>query len=180
MASLNIGKKKIVEYLKNKYPKGTKALDIGACDGKWWKLLGDHFDMDAIEVFEPNVEKHKLKEKYKTIFIENVTDFVDNHKDIHYDVIIMGDVLEHLTVEDAQKVVTSLYNCCDEFVIAVPYKSKQRAIYGNKYEIHLQPDLTDEIFHQRYPGFERFYFGRVFGFFGMGYAYYIKDRKTAK
>ena len=178
--SLNYGKKEVIKLLTENFPEGSTILDVGAYDGKWYNLLvggGLNYKMDAIEIFEPSIEKYKLREKYGTVYAESVVDFVDKHPELTYDVIIMGDVLEHLTVENAQKVVQALYPRCKELIIAVPYKSKRHSHYGNKYEIHLQPDLTDEIFHQRYPGFERFYFKRLFNFLSTGYAYYKKSTK---
>ena len=178
--SLNYGKKEVKSYVYENFPEGSTILDIGAYDGKWYNVLvggGRQYNMDAVEIFEPSIAKYKLREKYNKVFAENIIDFTKNHPDAKYDLIIMGDVLEHLTVEDAQKVVKDLYPICNDFIIAVPYKSKRHAHYGNKYEIHLQPDLTDEIFHQRYPGFERFYFKRLYNLLSPGYAYYKKAKK---
>jgi hypothetical protein len=85
----------------------------------------------------------------------------------------MGDVLEHMTVEDGQKVVEYIYPRCKELLIAVPYLYVQDAMFGNEYQIHHQPDLTHEIFMQRYPGMQRIYVSTD----GSGkevYGYYIK------
>ena len=48
--------------LKNRYNKDSVILDVGAGEGTYYKLLGDYFrDIDAIEIYRPNIEKYKLK-----------------------------------------------------------------------------------------------------------------------
>lgn len=152
MSSFRFGKDEVRDYLVDRFPNGSTALDVGACDGIWWKLLGQHFVMDAIEIFEPNIESYKLREKYREVFNANAIGFEFEH----YDLIIFGDVLEHMTVEDAQKCLEYAKPRCQEIIIAVPYRFKQGPFNGNVYEKHIQDDLTHELFMERYPGFERF------------------------
>ena len=59
-----------------------------------------------------------------------------------------------MTVEQAQKVLAYAKPRCKDIIIAVPFLFSQGELFGNKYEIHIQNDLTPEIFEQRYPGFE--------------------------
>lgn len=164
MASYFWGKGFVVKYLKKQFPIRSSCLDIGANNAKWFKLLGNHFIMDGVEAWKPYIIKYKLNDKYRKLTHANIVDF----DEFDYDVIIMGDVLEHLSVEDGQKVIKKMYPRCKELVIAVPYKYKQGAIHGNPFEIHMQPDLTPEIFNERYPGFKILWANRI-------YAYYIKD-----
>jgi len=166
MSSYFFGKKFVVKDLKERFPVRSTCLDIGPCDGKWFKLLGDHFIMDAVEAWKPYIVKYKLNDKYRKITHASIVDF----DDFDYDVVVMGDVLEHLTVEDGQKVIKKVYPRCKEFVVAVPFLLKQDAIHGNPYEIHVQPDLTPELFEKRYPGFKALWQNHK-------YAYYIKDPK---
>ena len=42
-------------------------------------------------------------------------------------------------------------------MIAIPYQYKQGEIFNNKAEIHIQDDLTPELFDERYPGYIRFF-----------------------
>lgn len=63
ISSYNFGKKETVKYLKNKFPVRSTCLDIGPCNGKWFKLLGDHFVMDAVEAWRPYIAKYKLADK---------------------------------------------------------------------------------------------------------------------
>ena len=95
MASLNTGKREVIEWVCQNFSKGSTCLDVGACDGKWSYLLGDYLIMDGIEIFEPNIVKHNLQKKYRHVFCADIRDF----QYFRYDLIIFGDILEHLTVE---------------------------------------------------------------------------------
>ena len=147
MGSYVQGKDRVAEYLKNRFPKGSTCLDVGACDGVWLSWLGDHFTMDAVEVWEKNAERLS---GYKSVFHADVRGF----KYVWYDCIIFGDVIEHMETEEAQEVLRYANDRCEDMIIAVPYLYEQFELDGNPYERHLQPELTRELFLQRYPGYE--------------------------
>lgn len=149
MGSYNEGKLEVVEWVKQNFPKGSTCLDVGACDGKWFSLLGDYLAMDAVEIFLPNIDKHDLRNKYRMVYGVDIAYLPYKW----YDLIIFGDVLEHMTVAKAQKVVEYARPRCKDMIIAVPYLYTQPPIYGNQWEEHIQNDLTPEIFDKRYPGF---------------------------
>lgn len=145
MGSYNEGKDRIAQWLKDRYT-GT-CLDVGACDGKWFRLLGDHFIMDAVEIFPPNCKKLGV---YRNVFNGNILDYEYDY----YDVILFCDVIEHMTVSDAQTALNYAKTRCKDMIVAVPWLYSQDAIYGNPWEVHIQNDLTERIFEERYPGFE--------------------------
>lgn len=163
MGSFNKGKEEAVRWIKENFKKGGECLDVGACNGKWHNLLGDYFIMDAVEIWPPNIHKYELTKKYRMVFGSDIKFY----KYVHYDLIIFGDVLEHMTVEDAQAVVDYARDRCDNMLIAVPFLYEQGAKNGNPYEIHLQADLTPELFNERFPGFKPIYMSE-------DYAYYVK------
>ena len=66
----------------------------------------------------------------------------------------MGDVVEHLHVYDAQKVVGYAQTHSRLVVIAVPYLRPQKGSQLDGSGDHRQPDLTRYLFLERYPGFE--------------------------
>ena len=137
------------------YPR-SNILDLGAGAGKYSKiLLGIYKEIHAIEIFKPNISRFSLREKYKKVFNYNLMYFP--YKKNVYDLIIMGDVLEHLSVKDSLIILDKLKNIADVIVV-VPYNYKQGgkclAVIENKYEEHLQPDLTRENVTTRYVGLE--------------------------
>lgn len=174
MSSYFFGKKYVINYLKEKFPIRSTCLDVGACDGKWFKLLGNYFIMDAIEAWKPYIVKYKLADKYRKLTHASIVDC----EDFDYDVIIMGDILEHLSVEDAQKVIKEMYPRCKELIVAVPYLLEQHAIRGNPYEIHVQPDLTADVFEKRYPGFKAIWANKKYAYYAKDGQYKGYDKKT--
>ena len=148
MGSYSYGKNEVCAWIREHFPaERSTILDVGACDGNWLHRLPEYMAMDAVEAFRPNI---KNLWGYRQVFCTDIRDFEFEH----YDLIIFGDVIEHLSVEDAQKVLAYAVPRCRDLVIAVPFLYEQDALYGNPWEIHLQPDLTAELFAERYPGFE--------------------------
>lgn len=151
MASYDYGKKEICDWIRKNFSRDAEILDVGAGDGKWRRLLKDYSNMDAVEAFYPNV--WHINGLYRNIIVDDIC----NVKYEHYDLVIFGDVIEHLYVEKAQKVLEYAKNHSRDVIVAVPFLYEQHAIYGNPFEIHVQPDLTRELFAERYKGFEVLY-----------------------
>ena len=169
MPSLDIGKDKVCEWVRKTFKPDAKVLDVGACDGKWKELLPE-YEMDAVEAWEPNCIA--IKDKYTHVFHKDIAEF-DYGK---YDLIIFGDVIEHMDVPTAQRVLEYASTRCTDMIVAVPYMYPQDAIYGNPWERHKQPDLTAEIFAERYPNLE------VLHDTGKNYCFYHlrKEKKRGK
>ena len=160
-----IYKDEIANYLKDSFPEDATILDVGAGEGTYYNYLKDHFkNIDAVEVFKPNIEKYELQDKYRNVYNIDIKDFEYDY----YDILIFGDVLEHLEVEEAQKVLKYAINRCKEVIVAVPYLNKQGIEEDNIYEIHKQDELTEKKKKKRYP-----YLVNVFK--TIFYGYYIKE-----
>jgi hypothetical protein len=147
--STNYFKQETKEYILKKYDKSIKILDIGAGIGTYSDMLKPegYLNIDCVEVFENYVEQFKLKDKYQNVFIGDVT--LLNIDFNSYDLIIIGDVLEHISVDSSIELINKLTSV--DFIVCVPFESPQGEHYGNKYEIHLQEDLTLFNFLERYP-----------------------------
>jgi len=148
MASYDYGKKEVCQWIRDNIPHDASILDVGACDGKWRKLLPDYPNMDAVEVYYENY--CRVQGMYREAFYKDIREF---HYD-YYDLVILGDVIEHLSIEQAQHVLGYARNHADTVLVSVPYLYEQGMAYGNPYEIHFQDDLTPELFKERYPDFE--------------------------
>ncbi len=144
-------KKETVKYIKSIYSTSINILDIGAGCGTYFDLLSKegYTNLDCVEVFEDYVERFGLRNKYKNVIIGDITKLDISFED--YDLIILGDVLEHIAVEDAQSLLKKLKY--KNVIVAVPFLSPQGESEGNKHEIHLQEDLTLENFLERYDNF---------------------------
>jgi len=147
-------------------PEGS-ILDVGPGAGKYGKMLSNpkRF-VDGVEIFEPYVEKFGLRKVYRKIFVKNICQFDCGEKE--YDLAIFGDILEHLSIDDAKAVLAKFEKKMIPALVLVPYSYEQEAINGNDHEEHLQPDLTEEIFHKRYPGFTRIFGNTYQGVFFKG------------
>ncbi len=139
----------IFSYLTENYGKDCTVLDVGAGGGFYWELLHEHFNkMDAVEIWEPYIEWCDLRSKYDNVFNIDILNFDFDY----YDIIIMGDVLEHISRKEAQPLMHKLKDKCKELLVIIPYELPQEeAAHDNPYEIHLQPDINDEIVAKYYP-----------------------------
>ena len=149
MPSLDAGKEYVCSWIRKWFRTEARILDVGACDGKWRQLLPEYRNMDAVEAWGPNCEK--ILHMYRKVFYQDIRDFVFAEA---YDLIIFGDVIEHMPVRDAQKVLRTAKAHCRDLIVGVPFLWPQDAYDGNPYEVHIQSDLTPELFAERYPWLE--------------------------
>lgn len=163
MSSYYFGKAQVCAWVRKTFPASSTVLDVGPCDGIWRQLLPEYV-MDAVEIFPPNAERCRAL-PYRRVVCQDVRRFVYDH----YDLIIFGDVIEHMDVKDAQAVLEYAGPRCRDMIVAVPFLYPQEPFYGNPWEKHLQPDLTPKLFAERYPGFEVLYDP------GNNYCYYHKE-----
>lgn len=169
----------VKQYLTQNFEPTSTILDVGCGHGFYIKLLKDHFSkFDAVEVWEPYIEEYKLREMYDNVYNVNIMDFEFEY----YDIIIMGDILEHLSREDAKTILNRLKDKCRELIVVVPYYLPQDEVFGNKYEIHLQPDLDDAIMAEHFPMLELINLNgkelKIPIDMGSHYYYYCAFRKT--
>ena len=102
--SAKIFDKEVKELLGKYIKKGmTRFLDVGAGSGKYGKMLNSFRDWDKSDFFmdavEPDLEyanEYKLHEIYNYIYHENIYSFINGHPIYCANVVIFGDVLEHL------------------------------------------------------------------------------------
>lgn len=122
-----------------------KVLDVGAGDGKWGKLLKDLVPIVlALEVWEPYIMKYKLDVNYDEVIQGNVSYF---NKFEEFDVIILGDVLEHLEKNDALALVSKLKSVKARVFLTIPISDcpQDGKKLGNPYESHLYQWTNQEL-----------------------------------
>ena len=160
--SYSVFKQEVKNWIYNNFNKRSRILDVGSGCGTYWYLLHEKFkNIDSIEVFKPNIEKFNLKNKYQNVYNCDIKDFQYEY----YDLIIFGDVLEHLTVKEAQNSLDYAYDRCYNLIVAVPYMYEQGICEDNIYEIHKQPDLTPENVLERYPNLKLLYGNEKYGYY---------------
>lgn len=133
------------------------VLDIGMGFGRWGMIAREVLDVikgrifpeswqtkiDAIEIFEKYITDLQ-RTLYNNIFITDVRNFVNN-ENFFYDMIIAGDVIEHLEKSEALDIIAKLRTRCKVLIIGIPLgdRYKQGTVCGNTHEAHLsvwQPD----------------------------------------
>jgi hypothetical protein len=128
-------------------------LDVGAGSGTYYDLLHNNgFDtskMDALEVWLPYVGDYDLPSKYKSVFIEDARTW-QNWK---YDLVILGDVLEHMTKDEALAVWDKVAAEAKHAIISIPIiHYPQGHLAGNPYEEHVKDDWTVEEVLESFKG----------------------------
>ena len=153
-ASYPNGKEETKKWVIAHFPTDTPILDVGPGEGTYFNLLSPlgYTNLSAVEIFTPYIFQFSLSDKYKEIINANIID-VTSEILSKYKLIIMGDILEHLTFPDADKLVTRIINetSVKGMIVSVPYCYPQGAWGGNIYETHLQPDITETNMLERYP-----------------------------
>jgi cyclopropane fatty-acyl-phospholipid synthase-like methyltransferase len=119
-------------------------LDIGAGSGTYSDALkksGYQGVIDAVEIWKPYIEEFKLHKKYRKVYESDVRLF----EDFSYDVVIFGDILEHMTKEQALDVWQKVSFQADCALISIPIiHYHQGEINGNPYEHHVKDDWSHE------------------------------------
>lgn len=113
--------------------------DVGPGEGTYSALLRDKATdiWTAIEVFYPYVEKYKLVEKYDRVIISDVRYYDWYSLPAVQDVIIFGDVLEHMMKHEALSVLNKARERAVNILVSLPIgRCPQGTIEGNPYEQH--------------------------------------------
>lgn len=162
--SYSVFKNDIKEWFLKNVPTTQKILDIGPGEATYFNLLhSSGYRIDALEIYNPYIEKYSLQEKYDKVFLGDVRSFDFSN----YDFVIIGDVLEHLSIVDSERLLNKLRVRKIQALIAVPYLMEQGEYDGNIYETHLQPDLTKEVIEKRYPDLKLIFANEFYGYYSL-------------
>jgi hypothetical protein len=123
----------------------TTVLDVGAGQGVYLDLirqgLGASVIVNAVEVWQPYIDQFNLENRYDKLFAMDVRDLTN----FKYDLVILGDVLEHMSEESAVELWDKISQQAKYAIISIPIiHYHQDAINGNPYEIHVEEDWNSE------------------------------------
>lgn len=174
------GKKEIVEFIQKNFAIDSRILDVGPGVGTYSDLLKPHgYKLDCIEIYDGYVKAYDLPSKYDRVIVGNVVDEQWNLGG--YDLVILGDVLEHISIHWAQRVL----NRCKNVLVAVPYICPQGGVdfthnghqLFNPHERHIQDDLTPLIMMTRY-NLNLIWSNHLYGYFSnIQWAGYYKEQE---
>lgn len=117
-------------------------IDVGAGAGTYCRLLRPYVPANyaAIEIYQKNVDQYKLRDLYDDVWIDDVRNF----KSLQADLIIFGDVLEHMTREEAIRVWDVASKGCKYAILSIPIiHYPQGVVDGNHYEAHIVDDWNN-------------------------------------
>jgi SAM-dependent methyltransferase len=148
----------LVTYLDAVRP--TSILDVGLGNGKLGFIARDYLDvmigerykkkqwqlqLDGIEVYGDYIQDHQ-RAIYNDIFVGDAFDVIDGLN--QYDMILMGDVLEHFDKPRGLEFMDKCFAHAQKAIaLFIPLGDgwSQGAIYGNPYETHLSAWQIDDF-----------------------------------
>ncbi|AWT42571.1 MULTISPECIES: class I SAM-dependent methyltransferase [Streptomyces] len=149
--SIAEGKDWSLERFKRHQP--NTVTDVGPGEGTYAKLFRPAHKgiwWTAIEIHKPYVAKYKLKSTktramYDEIHVEDARD-ADNHL-FHRDLVIFGDVLEHMPREDAVALLQRAEAAgAWHILVSLPIvEAPQGEVDGNPYEEHVHHWDADDM-----------------------------------
>lgn len=152
--SLKTGKPEILNWFKENEKNITSVLDIGAGSGTYIGLIKEENNVCqdakwvAIEAWQPYIDKFNLANRYHEVIHDDIKK-IDLSILEKFSVAVAGDILEHMSKDDAISVVDNVLNNCDILIISIPIiHMPQDEINGNPFEIHVKDDWShDEVLH---------------------------------
>lgn len=129
-----------------------RVLDLGCGKGTYGSLITKPCKKIAVDVVDYE-SKFGLKKIYDKFVVANILDKQTVESLGCFDLIILGDVLEHLTKEEARFALDYLEKMTKIIIVAVPYLYPQNG-GKNHWETHKQPELTRNLFLERYSEFK--------------------------
>lgn len=122
-------------------------VDVGAGQGTYAEALdGLPVTLEAVEAWGPSVERLRARGRYRSIYAQDIREAGGRGLYQGVDLVIFGDVLEHLTIHDAHVVWDKAYEWAKFVMASVPNSPyPQGAIDGNHLEEHLILDPVREL-----------------------------------
>ena len=137
----------------------SSFLDVGTGAGYWCGLLRTlprPTFVAGIEIWAPYVEEFELRKKYNELILSDARVVLRDMavKGAKYDVVILGDVIEHMGVEDARILWRDSLRVAKEAVIlSIPtVHYPQEIINGNPYEAHVTDNWSVDSVLSTFPG----------------------------
>lgn len=145
------------------------VLDIGPGQGTYLHYLKPIMPdsvWHGVEIFKPYIDQFDLVNRYDKIFNEDIREFTP---DRDYDLVIAGDVLEHMEKHEAQEVVDKLLKVSKALLISIPIvKWEQDAINDNEHEIHVKDDWSHQEVMESFPNIKACFAGSHIGVYVLG------------
>jgi 2-polyprenyl-3-methyl-5-hydroxy-6-metoxy-1,4-benzoquinol methylase len=148
--SLKSGKAETLAWFQTNQATIKTVVDIGPGSGTYIKLIREDARccVDAtwigVEIWKPYIEEFNLGQRYTQVLNQDVR-LVD-WAALNPDVVIAGDVLEHMTKQDAIELVDQILAVSKTLIVSIPirYMPQDEHAYANPHEAHIKDDWSHE------------------------------------
>jgi predicted TPR repeat methyltransferase len=144
------GKGKILEWFHENQNNINNILDIGLGEGTYINLIKEKNNICVnaswygVEAWQPYIEKYNLKNRYDYVYNDDIRKFSFSQLP-KLDVTIAGDVLEHMSKEEAIEIVEQVLDISKTLIISIPIvHMPQDEVEGNPFEVHVKDDWSHE------------------------------------
>ena len=145
------GKDEIFGYIIKNFPQTASILDVGFGLGMIGRYLNQYwfYNVDGIDIYGGELEGLGLENIYKKIIIGDINNF----KFEYYDIIILGDILEHIELEESKKLLEKFIQQkkCSCIIISIPYMQPMKSVSENPYDAHLQGEVNRKYMEKHFP-----------------------------
>lgn len=135
-----------VQALMGRLPIAT-CLDVGAGAGKHGRMVRaahPEAHITGVEIVTDYITRFKLTDIYSVVHNANVTALLAD-PDVAYDMVIMGDVLEHLRKSDGVDILHFMIYRCKWLLAIYPEWLRQNSVEGYKAEAHRAHWFPDDF-----------------------------------
>jgi predicted TPR repeat methyltransferase len=148
--SLKSGKAETLAWFQANEATIKTVVDIGPGSGTYIKLIREDAQCCAdanwigVEIWKPYIEEFNLERRYTQVLNQDVRTV--DWTVLNPDVVIAGDVLEHMTKEDAIILVDRILQVSKTLIVSIPirYMPQDEHAYPNPHEEHVKDDWSHE------------------------------------
>lgn len=128
------------------------VLDIGAGSGTYWEKFHDLMPQAqwvAIEIWENYVREYLLEKKYQRVLVQDAREVDYTKLGVSYDIVFAGDVLEHMTLDQARNLVDRVLGSHRCMIVSIPVVYMPQGEFANNpHERHIKDDWSDSEFRE--------------------------------
>lgn len=143
----------------------NRVIDIGCGAATYFNYYQSILNAKwtGVEIWEPYVDEYKLLNLYENIIVQNAAD-VDYDSLGQFDIAFVGDVLEHMSKQDALITIQKLQKTCKFIFISIPivyYPSEEYEL--NPHLRHIKPDWSDDEVQESFSNIKNKCLGTIVG-----------------
>lgn len=155
-----------------------EVIDVGAGSGTYAKLMRTDPEVEkdrtwlAVEAWQPYVEQFGLAQLYDLVVIKDARK--SKLGGLTADLVIFGDVLEHMTHDEARALLAKARSVAANILVSIPVLHlDQDDVGGNPYERHIDHWTYEAMREELADGLVKTWWGDVL-------AYYLWSAEAAR